>query len=643
MRVIGTAGHVDHGKSTLVRALSGIDPDRLREEKARGMTIDLGFAWLQLPLGEDIGIVDVPGHIDFIKNMLAGVGSVDAALLVVAADEGTMPQTQEHLDILHLLQVPAGVVALTKTDLIDDPDWLELVQADLRETLAGTCLATAPLIPVSAATGAGIDDLLQTLSRQLQQTPPRSDKGRPRLFVDRIFTVSGFGTVVTGTLIDGSFKIGDEVEILPRGLRARIRGLQSHQQQVEQARPGSRVAINLTGVGTDALHRGDVVTVPGWLEASQLIDTQLHCLPTAPRPLKHNQQVDIFTGAAEVPGHLRLLGDQELQPGETGWVQLRLQHRIPVVKGDHFIIRQPSPSVTIGGGEVVDPLPRRRHRRFRAAVLERLAMLSQAEPETLVLAAMDQHGPLLVRDVPAAAGLSPEQTQLVLNDLLIRAVVFRLGAADECESVTKIGSDRGVIASVVGWEQMAQRFRAGLHAYHQTNPLRVGISRGELKSRLALETGLFNRCLEQAAQEGWLVAAESLVHLSTHQPTFSPEQQAAVEALLARFAADPFGTPSFKESLAALGGEEALLNVLLETKRLLRLNADVLLLPDTFAEFLTWLQSFVREHGAVTVAQVRDAFQTSRKYALALLEYTDAQRITRREGDERVLVTPARS
>jgi selenocysteine-specific elongation factor len=326
MRVIGTAGHVDHGKSTLVRALSGIDPDRLKEEKARGMTIDLGFAWIDLRVDgrdEATGIVDVPGHIDFIKNMLAGVGGIDAAMLIVAADEGVMPQTREHLAILDLLAVPAGVVVLTKIDLVADPDWLELVELDIAELTAGTRLASAPVVRVSAASGQGLPALRKTLAELLAALPPRRDRARPRLPIDRIFTLSGFGTVVTGTLRDGRFTTGDTVEILPGGLSARIRGVQSHKKQIWSAEPGSRVAVNLAGVDVEQLHRGDVVVRPGALTPTTLIDVHLQLLGSV-KALAHNQQVDFFCGASEVAAHVRVIGSETVEPGDDGWLQLRL-------------------------------------------------------------------------------------------------------------------------------------------------------------------------------------------------------------------------------------------------------------------------------------------------------------------------------
>ncbi len=358
MKVIATAGHVDHGKSTLIQALTGIDPDRLQEEKQRGMTIDLGFAWLTLPHGEPVGIVDVPGHIDFIKNMVAGVGAVDAALLVVAADEGVMPQTHEHLAVLDLLAVPRGVVALTKIDLVEEAGWLELVEEELREALQGTTLADAPIVPVSAITGEGLDALLQALADTLAQAPARAIDGPPRLFIDRAFSMAGFGTVVTGTLKEGSLHVGDEIIIEPGGLKARIRGLQSHKQRIETALPGSRVAVNLTGLHPSQLYRGQVLTTPGRVKSSKRVDVRLRAWEDAPAMLRHNMEITFHSGSAETMGKLRLLEGDELLPGEETWAQIELRDPVAVSRGDRFIIRRPSPSATLGGGVIVDPAPR---------------------------------------------------------------------------------------------------------------------------------------------------------------------------------------------------------------------------------------------------------------------------------------------
>src|SRR4051794_5669169 len=407
MRVVGTAGHVDHGKSTLIEALTGIDPDRLAEEKARGMTIDLGFAWLKLPSGQEVSIVDVPGHERFIHNMLAGVGGIDIALLVVAADEGVMPQTREHLDILDLLAIPAGAIVVTKTDLVDD-EWLELVSVEIAEAVAGTILDGAPIVPVSSVTRAGLDDLVALLDRLLAGDRLRPVTGRPRLPIDRVFTISGFGTVVTGTLLDGALHVGQEVEIQPSGRKTRVRGLQSHRRKVDTATGGTRVAVNLGGVATDELARGEVVTAPGALQATRLIDVKLRVLERAPRALAHNMALTFHTGAAETTAKASLLDGQQIEPGESGWVQLRLAGDVALAKGDLFVVRTPSPSATIGGGTVIEPHPRR-HRRNQPRVLDRLAVLERGTPEEIVLQQLAVREPTDLQSLVGRADLAADE------------------------------------------------------------------------------------------------------------------------------------------------------------------------------------------------------------------------------------------
>jgi selenocysteine-specific elongation factor len=631
VRVIGTAGHVDHGKSTLVKALTGIDPDRLKEEQERQMTIDLGFAWLTLPSGEQVGVVDVPGHQDFIKNMLAGVGGIDAALFIIAADESVMPQTREHLAILDLLKIPAGVIALTKVDLAESAEWLELVQAEVMEVMEGTILERAPIVPVSAVTGQGLDALRQALDEVLSKVPPRPDRGRPRLPIDRVFTVAGFGTVVTGTLSEGTLRAGQEVEILPGGLKTRIRGLQTHKHKIEAALPGSRVAINLVGVSTDDLERGDVVTTPGWLVPTQLVDARLDYLTDAPREMHHNQEVEFFSGAAQVMAYVRLLGARSLAPGQRGWIQLRLARPIALVKGDRFIIRQASPSLTIGGGIVVDPLPRHRHRRFRPEVIQRLETLAHGTPADLLLEILDRQGPTPARSLVAEAGLPAETAAETLRQLLQAESVFILSAAP----ADGLAASQHIVASPAGWAALLGRLTGEVGDFHRAYPLRQGMPREALKSRLKLETRLFNEALARAAAEGVLVAGDTVVRLPEHAVRFSPAQQEATDRLLREFRRAPYTTPSYKEAVTALGEDVVL--ALVEAGRLVRLGPDVLLLPETYDELLAWVKRTIADRGSVNVAQVRDAFDTSRKYALALLEYLDDQRITKRVGDERVL------
>jgi len=622
--VIGTAGHVDHGKSTLVERLTGIDPDRLAEEKEREMTIDLGFAWLTLPGGQPVGIVDVPGHRDFIENMLAGVGGIDAALFVVAADEGVMPQTREHLAILDLLAVQGGVVALTKVDLVEDDEWLELVIAEVEEVMAGTVLGGAPIVPVSARTGEGLEALVAALDEALGQRPPRPDLGRPRLPIDRVFSMSGFGTVVTGTLVDGSIAVGDQVEIQPGGLKARVRGVQSHKTTLEVAWPGSRVALNLAGVDVADLKRGEVVAAPGTLAGSTLIDVHFRHLPDAGRPLKHNAEVKCFVGAAEVVAHVRLLGVQQLAPGESGWLQLRLSQPVALDKGDRFILRYPSPGQTIGGGEVVDAHPPHRWRRFKPDIIERLETLAAGTPDELVEQALDASvAGLSVAELAGQTSMSQDEAAQALDVLL-----------DEGRALL-VGDDR--VFSRGAWGRVTTAMRQVLTTYHADYPLRAGMPREELRSRIRLDARVFTAVVDTAVRLGD-VAIEgggSWLRLPEHEIVLTGAQQAQADALLGTFAANPTAPPSLKEAAAQVGDE--MLQMLLTRGDLTAVSNDVVFESGVYREMVEVVRAHLAEHGSITVAQARDVFGTSRKYVLALLEHLDQIGITKRVGDERVL------
>jgi len=628
--VIGTAGHVDHGKSTLIKALTGIDPDRLQEEKERGMTIDLGFAWLRLPSGREVSIVDVPGHERFIKNMLAGVGGIDVALLVVAADEGLMPQTEEHLAILDLLQVKSGVVAITKKDLVDE-EWLALVEEELRERLQSTTLRQAPLLAVSAVTGEGLPALIASLDHLLATTPPKRDVGRPRLGIDRAFTVAGFGTVVTGTLVDGKLSLGQEVEIVRVGreqappLRSRVRGLQTHKRKVETALPGTRVAVNLTGVAVEDLQRGDVVTTPGWLETTLLVDGRLRLLASRPKPLAHNSEVSFHTGAAEAEARVRLLENETLAPGATGWVQVQLAAPLAVAKGDFFIVR--SPVTTLGGGQIVDPHPRR-HKRGQARVLAALETLAKGSPEEIVLQTLGTAPPMEVATLIAQTHLPGDQGRAALGQLIASGQALILG--DEAPS-----SPRALVVSAAGWRELGERVAAILRGYHQQYPLRGGMPKEELKSRLALPARVFNESLARWLASGVLAEEGAAVRLPSHQARFTPEQQQRVERLLARMAAAPYTPPARAEIEQELGAE--VLAALLEQGKLYKVSEEIVFLRSAYEEMVRRTVETIRARGRVTAAEVRDLFNTSRKYAIAFLEHLDEERITRRVGDERVL------
>lgn len=632
MRVIGTAGHVDHGKSTLVEAITGIHPDRLKEEREREMTIDLGFAWMTLPNGEEVGIVDVPGHRDFIENMLSGIGGIDAALFVIAADEGVMPQTREHLAILDLLQVQGGVIALTKVDLVDDPDWLDLIEDDIRQIMQGTVLENAPIIRVSPKKKIGLPDLIAAIGECLAERPPRMDLGRPRLPVDRVFTISGFGTVVTGTLSDGVLRVGDELEILPGGLRGRVRGLQTHKRKEQVAIPGSRTAVNISGVNVDQISRGDVVTHPNQYQPTGRIDARVRILPDASSSLRHNMQVKLFVGAAEELARVRLLGSDELKPGEEGWIQLEVDRPVVVVRGDRYIIRRPSPAETLGGGGVLDHHPTRRYKRFARDTLTRLQALEAGTPGEILLQTLMGLGIAPLKDIVSRSNLDIETVEKALAELnMMGLVVF-----PEAKGEADLTAMNTLIASRAYWEQISTRATGEIAAYHRTNPLRRGMPKEELKSRLNLPPRVFNSLLSGLIADARVEEFGPLVRLPEHEIRFNARQQIAVDHLMERFWKNPYTPPTVKECQESVGNEVYL--ALLDLGRLIQVASDVVFSAEGYQDMLAQIKGLFTTQETVTAAQVRDHFKTSRRYALALLEFLDSQGITIREGDVRRLM-----
>jgi selenocysteine-specific elongation factor len=616
LHVIGTAGHIDHGKSTLVHALTGIDPDRLAEEKRRGMTIELGFAWLRLPSGREASVVDVPGHERFIRHMLAGAGGVDVALLVVAADEGVMPQTREHLDILDLLGVSCGVVALTKRDLVDD-EWLELVREDVRAALAGTSLEGAELVACSATTGAGLDELRAVLDAALDAARPHPDRGRPHLPVDRVFTLAGFGTVVTGTLLEGTLHVGQDVEIAPRGLRARIRGLQAHKSKLDRAAPGGRVAVNLAGVAVEEVSRGDVVTLPGAIPPAVRLDVRLRAVGGLVAPLTHNMPVTVHTGAAEVAGRLGLLDRHELGPGEEGWTQLHLAGPVAAARGDRVVVRRPSPSATLAGGVIVDAQPVR-HRRFSPRVLRHLEVLAAGAPEDRVLDALGAGSFQTTSEIASRADLPPDDARRTLQVLAMAGRVHRAGT---------------LWCSTSYWNDLVARAREALAAHHARYPLRRGLPAEELRVRLRLSPAAWSAAAHAMEEEGAVRLLGEVVALAEHKPRFTPAQERAADLVCQTLAAHPYAPPA----LADLPGVDAeLLEALVERGEVVAIADGVHLGRAAYEEMVAAALEAIDAQGSVTVAALRDRFGTSRKYALALLEHLDDERITRRVGDARV-------
>jgi selenocysteine-specific elongation factor len=618
MSVIATAGHVDHGKSALVLALTGTDPDRLREEKERGLTIDLGFAVLRLPGGEEVSIVDVPGHERFIKNMLAGVGGIDLALLIVAADEGVMPQTREHLAIIDLLGVERGVVVLTKADLAD-ADALALAEAEVRKTLDGTSLAAAPIVACSAVTRQGLGALLAAIEAQLAQSPGRRDLGRPRLPIDRAFSMRGFGTVVTGTLIEGSLSVGQEVELLPEGLRARVRGLQNHGRQVEIAPPGTRTAVNLAGVGVEELHRGMVLALPDTLRPTSTVDVRLRAVPYLDRPVRHNLTITFHTGASEVEGKLLLLDTDALSAGEQAWAQIRLAEPAVVVRGDRFIVRDPNG--TLGGGVIVDTgVPR--HRRFHAPTIAALEAMSHGSPEDALLLAVERLQPTELRDIAKAAGLT--------EDDAVR-LVAALAADRRIVPLSEPVSAATIVYTSNGFEALARGDDAALAEYHREFPLRPGMPREELRSRLGLSPPVFDAAVTALAARGHVAERGATVGAPSHSPALTPEQQLAADTYLALLRATPFSPPTEGAPPADV------LDYLQARGEVVQVGAGIVFAATAYEQMVARITERLAGGEPLTLAEVRDMFGTSRRYAQALLEHLDGQRITRRVGDARVL------
>jgi selenocysteine-specific elongation factor len=617
MHVIGTAGHVDHGKSTLVTALTGINPDRLKEEQDRSMTIDLGFAWLDLPGGETVGVVDVPGHRDFIENMLAGVGGIDLVLFVIAGDEGVMPQTREHLAVVDLLGIQAGVIALTKIDMVTEPGWLEEVEADIHRLTAGTVLEDAPICRVSARTGQGLSQLVDAIRVGLAAIPPRQDRGRPRLPVDRVFTMTGFGTVVTGTLLDGSLALSDDVLIQPGGLRARIRGLQTHHQKMQSAGPGTRTALNLTGVDYQAVHRGDVVTLAGMYEPSTRLDARVRLLADSHSGLRHHDQVKIFHGTAESMAYVRVLGGEEILPGEEGWVQLECEMPLCVSRLDRFILRRPSPAETIGGGVIVRPVSAGRYRRNDPRMLEELRAELEGSPLDRFLEKLKHSTPA---ELIAGGEYSHDQAEAYLRQLLAEHRARQVGSFwfEQAEYDSLVAKVKSIFEKTV-----------------RESPLWSGMKVEELRSRLGLASAVFSALLEGWQADGWLEVRQGRISPAGYLVTYSLGQSDRINQLLEQFDRNPTTPPSRKQCVELVG--EDVYRSLLETGRLRQVSEDVVFREQDFLRLRAEILTALADGRTISLAEVRDRLGTTRRYVQALLEYLDKLGDTIREGEVRRL------
>ncbi|MFQ5883059.1 MAG: selenocysteine-specific translation elongation factor [Candidatus Methylomirabilales bacterium] len=630
--IVGTAGHIDHGKTTLVKALTGIDTDRLKEEKERGISIELGFAFLRLAEGVTLGIVDVPGHERFVKTMLAGVGGIDLVILVIAADEGVMPQTREHLYICELLGIRRGLVALTKKDLVDS-EWLALVTEEIRAFLTGTFLQEAPILPVSATSGDGLSELRHALATLAAETRPKRTDGIVRLPIDRVFTIRGFGTVITGTLWTGSLAVGDEVTVLPNDLRSRVRRLQVHNESVERALAGQRTAVNLPGLETHRIERGDILCLPNTLRPTTSLEAALALLPDAPKVLTNRARVRFHLGTAEVLARVILLDKEEVNPGEEAYVHLRLERPTTALLHDRYVLRSYSPTLTIAGGIILDPCPPLRRRR-RPEVVAHLKILERGSSRDRLLELLKSSSvsPLPLPTLQSLAGLDPEPLQQELAELLATGrIICVKGREGEAYLHREVYEDlRG---SVLGQ----------LKAFHAQHPLREGISKEELRSRLASRVSppLFAQLLADLTEVREVAQDRDRVRLAEHQPQFSPAEAALKERLETLYQAAGFQPPTVEAALKEAGEDrrvsQAVFFRLVEQGTLVKIKDDLYLHRDPYEQAKGLLLAHLAHHPSISVPTFKDLLEVTRKHAIPFLEHFDQIKLTRREGDERVL------
>jgi len=627
--IVGTAGHIDHGKTALVKALTGIDTDRLKEEKERGISIELGFANLALSGDLHLGIVDVPGHERFVKTMLAGVGGIDLVILVIGADEGVMPQTREHLHICELLQVQRGLVALTKIDLVE-PDWLEMVRADLGAFLAGTFLEGAPVIPVSSVTGQGLPELRTALGDLARSVEPKRRDGIFRLPIDRVFTIKGFGTVVTGTLWSGTVRVADDVVVLPQELRSRVRRLQVHGHTVEQAWAGQRTAVNLPGVEVEQLERGDLLAFPGSLKPTTAFDVSLALLKDAPRALRSRARVRFHLGTSEVLARVVLLDREELKPGEEAFGHIRLETSAAGLAGDRYVVRSYSPAVTIGGGSILDPTPPVR-RRAKSQLLEHLRVLRSGTSTEQVERLLLQAGPVAVMldTLRASASLGEATLAAELTRLVHAGAAVALGVKGELGYLHRSTYDR-----------LATEILARLEEFHRKEPLKDGLPKEELRSKLAyIGSALFGRLLQDLVERKSIASDREKMRLYAHRPTLSADEQGVKERLELVYREAGFQPPNPELALSrARGGKTGLtiFHRLADEGALVKIKDDLYVHREHYERAKGALLDYLKAHPSITVPDFKDLLGVSRKFAIPFLEHFDSVKVTRRQGDTRV-------
>ncbi len=616
--ILGTAGHIDHGKSQLVKALTGVDPDRLKEEKERGITIDLGFADIEYPDGVRVGIVDVPGHERLVKNMLAGAGGIDLVVLVIAADEGIMPQSREHLAICNLLGIKSGIIAITKTDLVDK-EWLEMVIEEVKEFVKETFLHNAEIVPVSSLTGENIELLKEKIHELAMKEEPKSADGLFRLPIDRVFTLKGFGTVVTGTVLSGSIGLNDEVEILPAGIRSRVRGLQSHGRAIERGYAGQRLAINLQGVEKKALKRGDTVVLPGRFRITHNIDARISLLNDAP-VLKNRSNIHFHLATSEVVGRVILYDHEELNPGEETFCQIRLEEPVLAVSGDRFIVRRFSPVETIGGGIVLDPWARRRRKKEG---LDDMVVYEEGSLRDKIETKIKKAGlkGIVTDSIPGWINEGVRECQKAVQSLIDRGKIYKYNN-------NLIHGDT--------YKALKERIIETLERFHKNNPLKTGMSKEVLRGLFGIKPELFDGILSITDE---IEVEKDVIRLKGFKVAVTEGFQKIKKDILNLMQEKRFLPPTKNELAQYFGMKEKeiddILRLMTEEGELVRLTDSIYLRTEDYSTMIDRIIDFFNNNDAMTVGQFRDLLGTSRKYALPFLEYLDSNRYTLRVGDVR--------
>ena len=627
--VLGTAGHIDHGKTSLIKALTGIETDRLKEEKERGITIELGFAHLELPGGKLLGIVDVPGHEKFIKNMVAGATGIDLVALVIAADEGVMPQTKEHLDICELLKIQHGLIVMTKIDMVDS-DWLELVREDVTEYMADTFLADAPIIEVSSATGEGLKELIQILDKLVQNIPERDLGHFFRLPIDRVFSMKGFGTVITGTTISGKIRTGDETTIYPLGINSKIRGLQVHNQEVNEIRAGLRTAVNLQGIERAKIQRGNILASRDSLRTTYMVDVNLDLLSSAPRKLKNRAKVRFHSGTSEIISTVVLLDRDALEPGETCFAQIRLNEPTALLRGDRYVLRSYSPVRTIGGGRTLNALPRKK-KRFSEAVLSEMRLLFTGDLNEIIeyFVSSGRFRGVEQEELPFLTNTSKKRLDEALKVLKAQ------------KRIILYDKERGVLIHADFLKKAREEILDTLTRYHKKFPLKEGLIKEELRSRTegADNAKLFNHLVLQLAREGIIVQDKEIVRLKDHQVTLAQDQEEIRRELEKTYIKSGLQPPYFQEIKEKFPGNTGaeVLEVMVKEGDILKVKEDLYFHRKAIDGLKSELIAFLKNNGEITTPQFKEMTGASRKYTIPVIEYFDRTQVTVRVGDTRVL------